>query len=137
MRQSIPVATRRRKTFVVELVVEGIDGDRLALARRVHEPMVADVDADVVDLAAVDLEEYQVAAFQLAALHLLGFLRLFARGARHGEPELLVRVEDEPAAVESFGRGATVAITRALQGEREVGEDVAGGQWFGRAGASG
>src|SRR5262245_12203270 len=137
MRQSIPVAARRRIIFVVELIVERVDGDRLALARRVHEAMIADVDADVVDLAAVDLEEHQVAALELAALHFLRFPGLLARSARHGEPHLLMRVEHEAAAVETLARGAAVAIARALQREREVREGVAGWERFGRAGAAG
>jgi hypothetical protein len=37
--------------------------------RGVDEAVVADVDADVVDVTAVDAEEHQVARLQVAARH--------------------------------------------------------------------
>ena len=76
---------------------------------------LADVDADMIDLAAVDLEEHEIAGFEFARFHRVGLLRLFARSPRHGESELPVRVEDEAAAVETIARRATVAVTRATQ----------------------
>src|SRR5688572_2527925 len=125
MRQAGPEAAGGRKSLGVKLIVQRIDGYGFSGAGRVHESMLADVDADMVDLAAIDLEEDQVAAPQLARLDLFGLLGLIARSARHLQSEMPMRVEHEPAAVETIARRATVAITRALQRERELRERFA------------
>src|SRR6185503_11527025 len=83
------------------------------------------VDADVVDLAAVDLEEHQVAALQFSRLDGLCFLGLATRSARHVDSEMMVRIEDEPAAVETIGRRAAKSIAHAAQAHGVIRERVA------------
>src|SRR5690349_13746299 len=90
-----------------------------------HEPVVADVNADVIDVPAADPEEHQVAALELAALHAFGLLRLRARGPRHVETEAAMREEHETAAVESLRRRAAVAIGNAAHREGVVREHFA------------
>src|SRR5688572_25961749 len=97
----------------VVVVVERLQRDRTAGARRVHEMPVTDVDAHVIDLAARDAEEHEVAALELALGDGARLRRLVARGARHIEPELAVREEHQTAAVEAIDRRATEAIWHA------------------------
>src|SRR5471032_454902 len=52
-------------------LLEGVDGHRLATARRMNETVIAQVDSDVVDLAALGVEEQQVAWLQILAVNLL------------------------------------------------------------------
>src|SRR5690349_21480735 len=114
-RNLLPVAARGREGLRVELVVERVDGDGLSGTWRMHELVVADVDADMIHAAAVDVEEHEIAGLELARLDLVGLLRLFARGARHFEAELAMRVEHQAAAIEAVERRAAVAIARAAQ----------------------
>src|SRR4051812_3994408 len=113
VRNPLPETARGREGFRVEIIVERIDGHRFPGARRVHETPLADVDADVIHAPAVDVEEHQVAGPQLARLDLLGLLRLLARGARHLEAELAMRVEHQAAAIEAIARRAAETVTRA------------------------
>src|SRR4051794_15739731 len=85
-----------------------------------HEAVLPDVDADVIHARAADLEEQEIAAPQLARRHGLRRIPLLPGGARQGEAELAMRVEQEAAAAETGGRCAAVAIARPAQrhGER-------------------
>src|SRR5688572_14725414 len=123
--RSFPETARGNERVRIELFVQRIGGHRLARAGRVHETPLADVDTHVIHAAAVDPEKYEIAALQFARLHFLGMLRLVARGARHREPELPVRIEDESAAIETIARSATVAVARAAQAERECRQRLA------------
>src|SRR6185436_12667445 len=87
MRNLLPETPRGREGFRIELVVQRVDRHGLSGAGRVHEIMIADVDADVIHAPAVDVKEHEIAGTQLARLDLLGLLRLLARSARHDETE--------------------------------------------------
>ena len=75
--QTVPEPSRREEAVGIKLVVQRIDGDGFARAGCVHELVLADVDADVIDLATADPEEHQVAATEFARLDALGFVGLF------------------------------------------------------------
>src|SRR5262245_38646134 len=75
-----------------------------------HEPALAEVDADVRALLAFLVEEQQIAAAQLGDLDGPRGLALLLGVVRQRDAGLLVAVEDEAAAIEAGRRGAAVAV---------------------------
>src|SRR5690606_42151019 len=71
--------------------VERRDAHRAARRRRMHETAVAEIDADVREVALV-LEEDEVARARRLERYLLGRLEQVDRVARHREPGARVRV---------------------------------------------
>src|SRR5690606_19030801 len=101
--------------------VQRIDSYGLATARRMNELVVAQVNGDVVDVAALDVEEQQITGFQILAIHRLTMTLGYGIGGAWPVDLTDIRVGafDQSAAIQAFtGRVAAPAIRRAhsLQG---------------------
>ncbi len=113
--------------LVPERLFQGVDADRLATAWCVDKAVVAQVDGNVVDLAALEFEEQQVARFQILALNLLPVAGGHGvGGARqiHGR-YVVKRIFHQTAAVEPFTWAAAAPTIRSTEHVDGAAEDGA------------
>jgi hypothetical protein len=92
-----------------------LDAHDAALARRVHELIPANRDADMGCARSHRGEEQQIAGRQPIGVHLLPLAVLLADFARQRQPVLLVDVLNEAAAVEARWIDAAVPVWRAAE----------------------
>ena len=124
--QPLPESAGGDEVLRVEAAAEICEGHREPGARRVHEAAVAGVDADVIDAARADMEEDQISRRELRERYGLRGALLSGGGARNGEPDVLVYVEREPAAIEAALIGAAELIAGTDERSRNAGDHRAG-----------
>src|SRR6478752_881130 len=90
--------------------VQPVRAHVLARGRRVHEPAVAEIDADVRVLLTLEVEEDEVAAPHASAVDGAGGLALAIRAVRKLDARLAIAKVDEAAAVEAGRCCAAIPI---------------------------
>jgi hypothetical protein len=125
MRAWAPEAPGSRKMPGVETAGEIVVPHRDAGAGRVNEPTLSRINTDVIDAALADAKEHEVTGRELRGRDRLGGALLFPRGARNREPDALVHVQREAAAVEAGTIRAAELIRpaderRRLRGDRSA-----------------
>jgi hypothetical protein len=127
-RRQIGVCIRRRR--------ERIDPNVSAGSRCVNEPLGVDCNPDV-QILVRQVHKNQVARLQCTARDWRPGVHLFSRGSRQLKAGAAHGVYDEPAAVESAGRGATPPVRLAKHGTGAIddpGPTVGGRHWRRRHG---
>ena len=113
--------------LVPERLFQCVDAHRFATARCVDKAVVAQVDGNMVDLAALQFEEQQVARFQILAVNLQAVAgRHGIGGARqiHGF-YIIKRIFHQTAAVEPFTWAAAAPTIRCTEHVNGTAEDIA------------
>ena len=124
--QPLPESASGDEVLRVEAAAEICKGHREPRARRVDEATIAGVDAYVIDAARADVEEDQISRRELRERYGLRGVLLSGGGARDGEPDALVYVEREPAAIEATLIGAAELIAGTDERSRDAGDHRAG-----------
>lgn len=113
--------------LVPKRLFQRVDADRLATTRCVDKTVIAQVDGNVIDLAALQFEEQQITWFQVLAINLLPVAGGHGIGSArqiHGG-YVVERIFHQAAAVEPFTWAAAAPTIRCTEHVYGAAEDVA------------